>query len=968
MTTSITQPISIPNSYPIFMPNQVLTDKALNGLVTYLDSQARLTRTHLIGMGIVGGLAVKVIEPETVEQENEVNVKITSGGGLTSVGDLIVLPEELPTPDQDEREPEQDEGESEKATILSHYKELTESENLISEALFFDRVQSLDNGQTETYRVIELFRKPVASKATTSTPETVVSDLKKITTTTLADKVLVVVHESQDKQQDLCYLDADNQGIQRNSRLRFFLLRRDMSQETSEVDPPNAKHYLSAERLLRTGYQMDKLQAPWKNVSTAEPVAADQAEDFFLTTEVLTARSTFLKDYMPKLYRFGYNEAEKTVDLTKIDDYTSFKDNYELICTKAITKILETFPKLFHLFSPFFTSFQPDILEDFTGLKATLETALEQSKVGYGLQYFYDYLSILVQAYEELVIAAFDLMEDFPPNNLRFPNFLMLAEFSSEGEPPVDPSVPLSAYRSYFTQPPLYNGNQLRLNQVRHLYRRLRLLCQPDSFSLEVIDENQELKITPSKDRSHYLSQQAIPYYLNYDNIYQYWNYDAYRKRRSASVPAYFMPEENDETILVYRLDDYNFYRVEGHISKELTALEQEIKDYRQQFNLAFDICFLELLPRQVSSPISEGTSAANPSVGDRQLFHEFTEQHPGMEHLGGVPHGGTLILVYANIVELLGPLLQGGASVTSSQQNGPNTFSTASSILMEPGLPQGMATIALPKSLTSIITGPISLPFVINFSWLIEFRAWLFSFQENPNRIIADFYLPYRCCDMSTSDEDNGGDHGGEGLQLEFAVSEETSPSVEEQITLSLGKANFCEKDTTRYQFTLAPAGGDLEGEGIIQEHDQYYFKPSLLGVIPHRQEITFTYRINDAHRSLTATVYPLPDATFIISDGSSNHFSITDGLLALTPDQTGGNFKVWQEPAESEQPQEIPDAIFFLGGQFFFNPSAVQPNEGASKRVKIEHTVTNEADCTTQLAIPVTITASPVEPPPVV
>ncbi|MEM8525030.1 MAG: hypothetical protein AAGG68_10320 [Bacteroidota bacterium] len=46
-------------SYPIFQANQVLTNKSLNDVVDYLDKETRYTRIHTIGMGIICGLEVR---------------------------------------------------------------------------------------------------------------------------------------------------------------------------------------------------------------------------------------------------------------------------------------------------------------------------------------------------------------------------------------------------------------------------------------------------------------------------------------------------------------------------------------------------------------------------------------------------------------------------------------------------------------------------------------------------------------------------------------------------------------------------------------------------------------------------------------------------------------------------------------------------------------------------------------------
>lgn len=69
-----------PISYPEFVADQLLTAAHLNSLFRYLDQQERATRTHLIGIGIVCGLEVRVSGTE---------VTITKGCGVTSQGYLV---------------------------------------------------------------------------------------------------------------------------------------------------------------------------------------------------------------------------------------------------------------------------------------------------------------------------------------------------------------------------------------------------------------------------------------------------------------------------------------------------------------------------------------------------------------------------------------------------------------------------------------------------------------------------------------------------------------------------------------------------------------------------------------------------------------------------------------------------------------------------------------------------------------
>ena len=72
-------------TYPVFEANQVLTNAHLNDLFEYLDEQTRLTRSNLIGIGIVCGLEVTFEAPGTVH--------LSKGCGVTSQGYLIVEPD-----------------------------------------------------------------------------------------------------------------------------------------------------------------------------------------------------------------------------------------------------------------------------------------------------------------------------------------------------------------------------------------------------------------------------------------------------------------------------------------------------------------------------------------------------------------------------------------------------------------------------------------------------------------------------------------------------------------------------------------------------------------------------------------------------------------------------------------------------------------------------------------------------------
>src|SRR5688500_7501757 len=68
--------------FPEFVPDQLLTSDNLNELFDFPDEQGRLTRTNLVGIGIVCGLEVSV----NVAQNR---LKISRGCGITSEGYLV---------------------------------------------------------------------------------------------------------------------------------------------------------------------------------------------------------------------------------------------------------------------------------------------------------------------------------------------------------------------------------------------------------------------------------------------------------------------------------------------------------------------------------------------------------------------------------------------------------------------------------------------------------------------------------------------------------------------------------------------------------------------------------------------------------------------------------------------------------------------------------------------------------------
>lgn len=75
------------SKYPVFEADQVLSQKHLNNVVSYLEEQDRLSRTGLLGMGIICGLEISHPQPN--------QIKIGCGTAVTSLGYEINWEEKL---------------------------------------------------------------------------------------------------------------------------------------------------------------------------------------------------------------------------------------------------------------------------------------------------------------------------------------------------------------------------------------------------------------------------------------------------------------------------------------------------------------------------------------------------------------------------------------------------------------------------------------------------------------------------------------------------------------------------------------------------------------------------------------------------------------------------------------------------------------------------------------------------------
>lgn len=185
-----------PTIYNRFQPNQVLTDGQLNAMIDYFERQHRLSRSYLIGVGIVCGFDFQL--------DGSQQIVINSGLGLTTDGDLL------------------HEREAKTFSMVSPF-----DDKAARYAPFWEddtqRVplwELVDGSQDVDRQVFELG---------TFTSET---DLA------LEDMVLVAYLDAFGKEGNICTpLDCNNQGIEQVAKLRYLLVSvDDMRRIVAEQD------------------------------------------------------------------------------------------------------------------------------------------------------------------------------------------------------------------------------------------------------------------------------------------------------------------------------------------------------------------------------------------------------------------------------------------------------------------------------------------------------------------------------------------------------------------------------------------------------------------------------------------------------------------------------------------------------------------------------------------------------------
>ena len=609
-----------PFAYPVFTKGQQLKSSDLNNIVAYIELEDRLTRAQFIGTGIMHGLEVS-----WVEDDDGKRLVIGKGVGISSMGYLMYQAE---------------------AMAFTKYEKTSLSLGKILENNSLDKFSAWKLTNVEGENLDTVF--PITDDCEDETCNKCMLALREMKTSSTSGG---------------CFNGMETESKKANFEIGYYLVDHNLIGKLP-VLPPAGEYKISFKDLPAS--------------------------------------------FIPRL---GFESGG--LDLTKIQDITKFKDAFKAVCKKGIGSLNEAFKELEAKFG---ADLNPEENIKFDALQVDLETALAKYAEGngYKLPYFYEFLEDLVKTYQELVGMG-EVSIVYPTVNVEedwFPHHLLLGGFGNLKSKCRTPKY----CASNCNHPPAGNGNK-----ARFLYRRLYELIKNTSFDELATTP----KIVPGKSYDHVLSNRAIPFYYK-PAVRPSWNYELSQQGKSHFIPSYFpLPDSNNDHFadpLLYELESWGFFRVEGHANLPLEDAIAKIEAERKRLNIAFDIVCVPLdektqkirpatifedlesafhqlrlewiLDLQSSKQTLEKADKLLKFLKDMEgrnlhhldinnlsdavdateeaedcckyevvvhlhetylarttapVFHQFAENHPGLEHLGGVQPGGTLVLVYDN-------------------------------------------------------------------------------------------------------------------------------------------------------------------------------------------------------------------------------------------------------------------------------------------------------------------------------
>lgn len=393
-----------------------------------------------------------------------------------------------------------------------------------------------------------------------------------------------------------------------------------------------------------------------------------------------------------------------------VSGYESVFWEYKAILDDSIPELARALETLHRLFGPLLTHKSPDNLKKFRQvLLHKWQVFLEEGRHLFYIQCYYDWLSDLLKAYDELrqALCAFDAecrcaqpeKPDYTARQIRLGPVL-------GGQTTYKPLI----FRDYFHQPFTTDHNEKRLLEIKCLHWRLMTMIW--TFDLPflrleknvLIDEGYLVPAEEFKDSSDYwerafntpdhkatfadlpiqftpgrlpyepLGGQAIPYYFPLDtdspySVHRYWDFAATYNNRIDRHHSYNASRDADSYTdqpeirfpLLYHLREWPYFRVEGHLGKSLTRqvptdnntfsdvfITDDYYEVIQKYNLGLEVIAIDV-DDAVSPNEINGVFPLSTLTKTGPATAQTNAKTIGLEHQPGLCAGQTWVLLFTS-------------------------------------------------------------------------------------------------------------------------------------------------------------------------------------------------------------------------------------------------------------------------------------------------------------------------------
>jgi len=584
-------------TYPQFAANQVLSNKHLNDLFKYLDEQDRLTRTHLIGLGIVCGL-----EASYGRGENNFGISISRGCGVTSEGYLIRW-------DEDE--------------VLEYFKPYEKP--LALDYTFFD----LPGGEG-TYPMWELM------VADDDDPATRGLSADFLTGTDQREgegdeKVLILIFECELLDNKNCTPNnCDDKGETITTNVRPVLIRKNdleyIRQVLQREVPEVAAYYaLNADRASRLS--LPTLRGPRFDVLNSQPVSTRDVYEAYrkmLSAEWLSAVQASLNEAYAALSPLlpGYPSNPFSTRISSMSflhdgrmlegpEALAYQYYYDHLMTilQAYEELRLKAEELFSLCCPdgrifprhlVLHHFEEDgIFNDLRHHWISSPVQNQQSDIRDALLQYFDRLVLLVGG-TELPRPAAPARNFALAGNLTFAASTGRRLRAEASALRVEKSGTISRVargKNLSKQPEITmaTGAKAYVRNNLSSFEKVFTLLESNGFKFgnEQVRAN-SIRIIPSF-LGKPLSQKALPYYYDPTDLLATWNHQLTRRGRETENLGYDAIDWNNTDDFVrqplrYDLEPYNFLRIEGAVGQPYQPVLRELQRQVSTYRLPIDV------------------------------------------------------------------------------------------------------------------------------------------------------------------------------------------------------------------------------------------------------------------------------------------------------------------------------------------------------------------------------------------